>query len=240
MSRALWRGRAVDGVLFDLDGTLMDTLPDITLSLNRALAELRLQPLTLAEVRPLIGRGGPVLIERAVRRLGVTMDARALASLHERFALLGLGLLEANESTAALFPGVLDGLLALRALGLKIAVVTNKQQRLALDLISRQGLRSCVDAVVGGDECARRKPDPEPLRLACGRLEVPTSRALMVGDSINDVLAARAAEMPVICVPYGYNEGQDARLLPCDALIESIGELPALLGGTPAQLPSSG
>jgi phosphoglycolate phosphatase len=233
-SRARWRSQRLDAVLFDLDGTLMDTLADITLALNRALAEQRLVSLSPAEVRPLIGRGGPLLIERAAAHLGAPMDSRALEQLHERFARHARGLQQSNESTAVLFPGVLAGLEALNALGLKIAVVTNKQQRLALELIARHGLGRWVQTVVGGDECERRKPDPQPLHMACERLQVSTARALMVGDSLNDVLAARAAGMPVVCVPYGYNEGNDARMLPCDAFIESVSELPSLLEGESA------
>ncbi len=85
-----------------------------------------------------------------------------------------------------------------------------------------------------GDSCERRKPDPQPLLFACESLGVPTSRALMVGDSINDVQAARGARIPIVCVPYGYNEGQDPRALPCDVLIESLADLPPmLLAGAP-------
>jgi len=88
--------------------------------------------------------------------------------------------------------------------------------------------------LIGGDTCERRKPDPQPLQLACESLRVETTRALMVGDSINDVLAARAAGLPVVCVPYGYNEGTDPRQLPCDAFIETLAELPELLTGARA------
>jgi phosphoglycolate phosphatase len=83
--------------------------------------------------------------------------------------------------------------------------------------------------VVGGDSCARRKPDPQPLYFACDALRVDPVQALMVGDSMTDVLAARAAGLPVVCVPYGYNEGGDPRTLACDAFIETLADLPALL-----------
>jgi len=235
LSRAQWRHQLLDAVLFDLDGTLMDTLSDIALALNRTLAGQGLGPLSEDEVRPLVGRGGPILIERAMARLGVQMDVASLKKLHECFALHGYLLQEANESTAQPFPGVAAGLAGLHALGLKIAVVTNKQQQLALSLIEQHGLGKWVQAVVGGDECERRKPDPQPLQLACKRLQAFTTRALMVGDSLNDVLAARAAGMPVVCVPYGYNEGNDSRTLPCDAFIESVAELRSLLDGESAQ-----
>jgi phosphoglycolate phosphatase len=83
--------------------------------------------------------------------------------------------------------------------------------------------------VVGGDSCERRKPDPQPLHFACDAMRVESAEALMVGDSLTDVLAARAAGIPVVCVPYGYNEGRDPRSLPCDAFIETLADLPALI-----------
>ena len=91
------------------------------------------------------------------------------------------------------------------------------------------GLISWVDLVVGGDTCERRKPDPQPLLFACASLQVAPTQTLMVGDSTNDVQAARAAGIPVLCVLHGYNEGQDPRTLPCDALVEHLGDLPGML-----------
>ena len=88
---------------------------------------------------------------------------------------------------------------------------------------------SGLDVVVGGDTCERRKPDPQPLLFSCESLHVPATESLMVGDSVNDVQAARAAGIPVICVSYGYNEGRDPRTLDCDALLDSLSELPPLL-----------
>ena len=122
-----------------------------------------------------------------------------------------------------------EALRTLHEAGMRIAVVTNKQQRFANDLLHRLDLMRWVDVVVGGDTCERRKPDPQPLLFACASLELSPSQTLMVGDSINDVTAARAARIPVVCVPYGYNEGQDPRTLACDAMIESLAELPGLL-----------
>jgi phosphoglycolate phosphatase len=108
--------------------------------------------------------------------------------------------------------------------------VTNKQHRFAEALLRRLGLAGWVDAVVGGDTCVRRKPDPQPLLFACESLQVPLRESLMVGDSVNDVQAARAAGIPVVCVSYGYNEGRDPRTLDCDSLLDSLADLPALIG----------
>jgi phosphoglycolate phosphatase len=134
-----------------------------------------------------------------------------------------------DESNARPYPGVAEGLESLHGLGLRLAVVTNKQRHFALDLLERLKLSQWIDVVVGGDSCERRKPDPQPLHFACSALHVDPQQTLMVGDSLNDVLAARAAGIPVVCLPYGYNEGNDPRALPCDAFIESLAELPAKL-----------
>jgi phosphoglycolate phosphatase len=230
-----WRGRAVHALLFDLDGTLLDTVEDIARALNRALTEAHLATLTTGQVRDLIGRGVPTLITRALKRVGVAVDAAAEGSLLERFYFHYGRLHMLDECNASVYPGVADGLGELHRLGLRLAVVTNKQKHFAVDLLSRLGLSDWIDVVVGGDSCERRKPDPQPLQFACAALQVEPSEALMVGDSVNDVLAARAARLPVLCVPYGYNEGSDPRALACDAFIETLAELPALLlGAAPA------
>ncbi len=226
-----WRGHAVHAVLFDLDGTLLDTVEDIALALNRALGEKHLGTLTTAQVRDLIGRGVPTLITRAIARLGIAVDPVAEGSLLERFYFHYGRLHMLDECNASVYPGVAAGLGELHGLGLRLAVVTNKQKHFAVDLLSRLGLSDWIDVVVGGDSCERRKPDPQPLQFACTALRVEPSEALMVGDSVNDVLAARAARLPVVCVPYGYNEGSDPRELPCDAFIDTVADLPALLLG---------
>jgi phosphoglycolate phosphatase len=117
----------------------------------------------------------------------------------------------------------------LHSLGLRLAVVTNKTRPMALQLLHHLALHEWIDEVVGGDCCEHRKPSPAPLLMACKNLQVDPHEVLMVGDSATDVLAARAADIPVVCVPYGYNEGRDPRALPCDAFIESLTDLPPLL-----------
>ncbi len=216
-------------MLFDLDGTLLDTVDAISFALNQALAERSLAPLPVAEVRTMIGRGGPILIERALARLGATFDQPAQAALLERYFLLYEHVESDAAHSARVFPGATDCLRQLHGMQLKLAVVTNKQQRLARGLLDRLGLGAWIQVLIGGDSCERRKPDPQPLQVACEALRVQPAQSLMVGDSINDVLAARAAGLPVVCVPYGYNEGNDPRLLPCDAFIETLAQLPSLL-----------
>jgi phosphoglycolate phosphatase len=136
---------------------------------------------------------------------------------------------DANEDRAQPYAGAAEALNAVHAAGLKTAVVTNKQHRFSEALLKRLKLAEWVDILIGGDTCARRKPDPQPLLFACESLHVTPGESLMVGDSVNDVEAARAAGIPVVCVSYGYNEGRDPRSLDCDALLDSLAELPALL-----------
>jgi len=230
MRPAVFDGRPLHAVLFDLDGTLLDTAADIALALNRALAEHQLPALPGDAVRRMIGRGAPTLVARALTANHRAADDALHAPLLERFFHHYGGLqLHAGESTAKPYPGVAEGLAALHAAGLRIAVVTNKQQSFAIALLQRLGLSEAVDLVVGGDTCERRKPDPQPIQHACEVLDVAIENTLMVGDSVNDVQSARAAGMAVLCVPYGYNEGVDPRTLPCDGFVETVADLPSLL-----------
>jgi phosphoglycolate phosphatase len=216
---AAWRGQPLSGILFDLDGTLLNTASDIARALNRALAEHGWAPLPAGDVSRMIGRGSPILIERAAAARGQVLNDAAAAALLERFFHHYGELEERNESDAQPYPGVSETLQRLHDAQMRIAVVTNKQKRFASALLHRLDLMRWIDAIVGGDTCERRKPDPQPL--------------LMVGDSINDVSAARAAHIPIVCVPYGYNEGQDPRSLACDAMIENLTDLPGLLWPLP-------
>lgn len=216
-------------MLFDLDGTLLDTAADIALALNRAIAEHGWSPLPDSDVRGMIGRGSPILIERAAALSHRALDEATHAAMLERFFHHYGALQESEEYAARPYPGAAEALRALHEAGLRTGIVTNKQQRFAKGLLKRLRLSGYVDLVVGGDTCERRKPDPQPLLFACESLHVLPSWTLMVGDSITDVQAASAAGMPIVCVPYGYNEGRDPRSLECDALIDTLAELPALL-----------
>ena len=226
-----FNGKTLAGVLLDLDGTLLDTADDISVALNRVLAEENIEGLTTGQVRNMIGRGAPALIARAVELLRLPPDSADHAALTERFYHHYDQLHAFGESSASAYPGVAEGLRLLHGLGLRLAVVTNKQKHFAMDLLARLNLSQWIQAVIGGDSCERRKPDPQPLTVACSALRVHLSQTIMVGDSSNDVLAARAAGLPVVCVPYGYNEGSDPRKLACAAFIESLADRPAMLVG---------
>ena len=233
-----WRERPLEAVLFDLDGTLLDTAADIAAALNRAIGEQGWAPVGEDQVRRMIGRGAPTLVTRAAAAQGRSLSAEVHAAVVERF-FHHYGALQDDQSfTARPFEGADRTLRRLHEAGLRLAVVTNKQQRFATGLLQRLGLSGWVDLVVGGDSCERRKPDPQPLLYACETLHVGPDRALMVGDSVNDVLAARAAGIPVVCVPHGYNEGQDPRTLDCDLLVDTLDDLPKLLLRPPLPQPA--
>ena len=236
-----WKGRRLGAVLWDLDGTLIDTADDIATALNRAFADLGLPPVPAIDVRAMIGRGAPMLISRALESQGLVVEAATREALYQRFLIQYERMQEEGVLTAVAYPGAALALDRLAAAGVRLACVTNKQSALAVQSLAHAGLLSRLEIVVGGDTCARRKPAPDPLQYACRSLGVPVEASLMVGDSLNDVLAARAAPMPVICVPYGYNEGNDPRDLDADAHVESLADLPALLGmPAAATTPDSG
>lgn len=225
-----FRGRPIRAVLFDLDGTLLDTANDIALALQRALSDRGLPAPEPAFVRLMIGKGSPTLIQRASDKMSLGLDAAAQAQVLEGF-FHHYGLLqERGEYAAQTYPGVRDALPALQAAGLPMAVVTNKQHRFAAALMEIRGMASYFRLIVGGDTCERRKPDPQPLLWAASQLGVEPSQTLMVGDSVNDVTAAVAAGMGVACMTYGYNEGNDPRTLPADVFLDTMTELLPQLG----------
>jgi phosphoglycolate phosphatase len=209
-------------VLFDLDGTLLDSAPDLAAAANAMLGELGLPGRDPAVIATYIGKGIPRLVERTLAgSLDATADPAALARalpIYERHYAAESG------RRSVPFPGVVEGLHALRAAGVPLACITNKAERFTVDLLRRTALDGFFDVLMCGDTVARKKPDPEPVLAACGRLGVAPADALMIGDSANDVQAARAAGCPVWCVPYGYNEGRPVESLDCDAFVPDLAE----------------
>jgi phosphoglycolate phosphatase len=228
------RALPIDAVLFNLDGTLMHTAPDIADGVNRMLQGLNLPKLPEATVAKLIGTGSLVLLDRVFRELGVQLTAR------ERFAALQ-SFQEHCEGSAGtrttLYPGTLMALEELCGMGLKLAVVTNKHRRLAMRLLQQFHVSTMFDIVVGGDTLELRNPNPLPLAYACDCLGIAASEAIYIGGSINDVEAAKAAGIPVYCVPYGYNEGYAASTLRCAGFIDSIADVPKLIRGYTTSAP---
>jgi phosphoglycolate phosphatase len=218
---------AIKGVTIDLDGTLLDTIPDLAAATNMMLIELRLPPLDIEVIRTFVGKGIPRLVERALARdIDGTATPEEMAHalpIYERHYV------EVNGRHTTIYPGVKEGLDNLRAQGLPLACVTNKSGRFTLPLLDKIGLAPYFETVVSGDTLARKKPDPDPLLHACDALDIAPREMLMIGDSINDAQAARAAGCPIFCVTYGYNEGHDVRDLDTDALVDSLVDAAALV-----------
>jgi phosphoglycolate phosphatase len=208
-------------VLLDLDGTLLDTAPDLLEAANGMLTELGRPEVLIADIRAYVGRGIPNLVKRLLAgRLDAADEpapppAAPLASFRRHYA-------DSNGRYAALYPGVKEGLDALAAMNLPLACITNKAEAFTAPLLERTGLAPYFKVVVSGDTLPRAKPDPMPIIWVCGHFDLKPKDMLMIGDSVNDAKAARAAGCPVFIVPYGYNEGQDVRKLDCDAIVASL------------------
>ncbi|ODT75701.1 MAG: phosphoglycolate phosphatase [Nitrosomonadales bacterium SCN 54-20] len=213
--------------MIDLDGTLLDTAPDLATAANMMLKELGKGELPLETIQSYIGKG----IEKLVKRsLTGDLDGEPDAELLQR----AMPLYEQSyEKTLYVdtrtYPGVREGLNALRAGGFRLACVTNKAEVFTLPLLRAAGLLDYFDIVVSGDSLPKKKPDPLPLLHACERFEIESHEMLLVGDSLNDAQAARAAGCHVFCVPYGYNEGRDVYELDCDAIVPSLYEATKLI-----------
>ncbi len=214
-------------VMIDLDGTLIDTAPDIAAAANRMLAELGRPARELDTIAGWIGNGVSRLVKRTLTgAMQAEPDpvefAAALASFRRHYA----DLLTAQSRP---FPGVIDGLERLAAAGFALACITNKAAVFTAPLLAALGLDRYFQLVLAGDSLPKKKPDPLPLLHACRHFGITPDHGVLVGDSRNDIQAARAAGMPVICVTYGYNHGEDVRALHPDAVIDALTELPRYL-----------
>jgi phosphoglycolate phosphatase len=215
---------AIHAVIFDLDGTLIDTASEIAVALNHTFAELGLAALAQKDVENLIGRGVHSMVERALKQAGaVDADVEAAVERFEEHYAKTVG------TEAQLFPGVLAGLNLLRQRGYKLSVVTNKPRYFTERLLERLDVHALFESLVTGDDGIRRKPHGDMLDAACRAMGSAPSTSLMIGDSDNDVLAARNAGCPVWCVPYGYNEGRAPQTLACDRLVATVEEAARLL-----------
>lgn len=218
---------SVRAVLLDLDGTLLDTAPEIAAAAADMLAELGLDAVSAPPVSSFIGKGIPSLVRRTLEAsLGRTPDDRRMGSGLESFFF---HYEKRNGRMATAYPGVREGLAAMHAAGFPLACVTNKSARFAEPLLVATGLHGYFSAIVSGDTAARKKPEPDPVLMACSRLGVAAADALMIGDSTNDALAARAAGCAVLLVPYGYSEGVDVQSIICDGIVPSLLHLAGLL-----------
>lgn len=207
-------GAPVRAVLFDLDGTLVDSVPDLGAAARRMLLGLGLPAKGDEEIRDYVGKGTAKLVQRC---LGVN-EGR----FEEAMRLFDVAYREESGRHSRLYSGVLEGLDQLRTLGLPLGCVTNKPAEFTLPLLDALDLSRYFSVVVSGDTVARRKPDPMPMLHACDTLRVAPTATLVIGDSANDAQAARAAGCRVLCVPYGYREGLPVNALDCDGIVEDI------------------
>ena len=212
-------------ILFDLDGTLIDSAPDIAAAVNRLLAEDGHASLTLDEVRSMIGNGVKKLVERAYAARGITLEGAALEETTNRMmAIYGDHL----TVETVLLPGAAEILAAYHKARVKLGVVTNKPEAFTRTILEHFGLSEIVDVVVGGDTGPERKPAPDMLNHALAQTGFTASRALMVGDSPADIGAAKAAFMASVAVRGGYTN-VPVEELGADIVIDSLSELPAAI-----------
>ncbi len=211
---------AIKAAIIDLDGTMLDTVPDFELALNAMRAEFHLAPITQAVIEPMVGKGSEKLIRDVLSldfdpdRVESVFDAAMAAYQHHYLAI--------NGDRSVLFDGVIEGLQALRDMGLRLACVTNKPISFTTPLLAQKGLAPYFELVYGGDSLPRKKPDPLPLLQVCSDFGLPPPQVVAIGDSSNDAEAARAARCFVLTVPYGYNHGRPVQEIDSDGIVNSL------------------
>jgi phosphoglycolate phosphatase len=207
-------------VLLDLDGTLLDTAPDLGAAMNAALADSGFAAIAEQSARDFIGRGIANLVRRSLElSLGSAAEPGVFDAVLARFEVHYARL---NGSASRHYPGALEGLAAMRAAGLPLACVTNKAARFTRPLLEATGLAGFFAAVITPEEAGARKPDPAPYRVACRALGVAPAEAVAIGDSLNDSQSARAAGCRFLLVPYGYREGRALHEVPADGIVATL------------------
>jgi phosphoglycolate phosphatase len=214
-------------VAFDLDGTLVDSALDLAFAGNQMLTELGLEVVTDDQVRHWVGNGAPKLVQRLLTQ---ELEPKQPHPLFEQALPLFLSHYEKSMCRfSQLYKGVNEGLERLQNHGIMIACVTNKPLRFVQPILKQLGIAHFFEYVVGGDSTPHIKPHPLPLLTTAEQFNVSPAEALMVGDSNNDILAARAAGFGIICVNYGYNQGRRIEDFNPDRVIDSVAEIPQLL-----------
>ena len=227
MNRSL--GAGPKAIVFDLDGTLIDSAPDLQAAINRMLAQLGRSPLSVDAVTGMIGDGVPKLIERALTATGGIPDDGTADALAGWVARFGDDYEGCGFPLTRPFAGVIEVLAELHAAGFPLAICTNKPQVATVEILKRLGLARFFNAVLGGDALnGVRKPDPRPLLAAIEALGVAPGEAVMVGDHLNDLACARGAGTPAILCAYGYSR-VPVDEMGADAVIERFTDLPAAI-----------
>lgn len=214
-------------ILIDLDGTLVDSVPDLAFCVDAMMDRLAMPQRGEGQVRKWVGNG----VERLVRRALINqLDGEPDEAQYQKALPIFMELYADNTSKRShLYPGVREGLDYVKGAGYKLGCVTNKAAAFTEPLLKDMGIRDYFEIVVSGDTVAKKKPDPMPLLHAAAFFGVEPRHALMVGDSMSDVKAARAAGFQIVCLTYGYNHGVDIRDSDPDAVIDSMAELKDLL-----------
>jgi len=214
-------------VLIDVDGTLVDSVPDLAYCVDEMLKAIDMAPHGEAEVRHWVGNG----VERLVRRALIgQLDGEPDDILFEKAYPIFMALYKENTSKrSTIYPGVKEGVEYLKQSGYQLGCVTNKAEAFTHPLLKDLGLFDYFESIVSGDTLDKKKPDPLPLLYSAEKMGVKAEDSLMLGDSISDVKAARAAGFQIICMSYGYNHGVDICESNPDAVIDSMTELKELL-----------
>lgn len=211
-------------ICFDLDGTLVDSVPDLRLALNAMMDEFSLPHCQDEQIKTWVGNGIPKLVERALRYVGnQKVEQQCALSCFEKHYQHFL------NSASCLYPRVAETLQTLKSKGYQTALITNKAEQFLPDLLRHFHISDCFDLVIGGDTLARNKPDPLQVNFALTHFNVEKSQAVMVGDSKNDILAGQNAGLISIALTYGYNYGEPVSLLNPDHIIDQFDELLVLL-----------
>lgn len=210
-------------IAFDLDGTLIDSVPDLAVAVQQALHEVGLAKPSESLVRDWVGNGAQVLVERALTwALNMAPEAELQQSAYDAF-MRHYG--AAPNALTALYPGVSEALHALHEAGFVLALITNKPERFIAPILSHFDLLALFTATVGGDSLAEKKPSPMPLIHVAQTLDIAPSESVMVGDSRHDIAAGKAAGFATVALPYGYNHGEPIEQSHPDLLVASLREL---------------
>ncbi|MDH4450456.1 MAG: phosphoglycolate phosphatase [Rhodoferax sp.] len=229
-TNTVWPRQSIDAIIVDLDGTMVDTIGDFVSALQGMLSDLP-APFNAFEVSPamvhaMVGKGSEHLVHSVLTHIdavctqaqGSTLFDAAMEAYRRHYAV-------SNGRHSTVYPGVMEGLAAWAQAGVPLACVTNKPGVFARDLLEKKGLLPWFGTIVGGDEVPVKKPDPTALLWACQRMHTTAPRTLVVGDSVNDAVAARAAGCPVVLVTYGYNHGNPVHDVDADAYVSSLDAL---------------
>jgi phosphoglycolate phosphatase len=211
----------IKAALIDLDGTLLDTLPDIVHAANSMRREMFMPPLAPKRVSMFVGKGAEELVRRTlVDRLDqeIKLDVK---TLNRGIRLFKTHYRASSGRLVEWYPNVVEGLREMQRLGLALACVTNKPREFTVPLLERTGLIAFFSTVIAGED-APKKPAPDMMLLACKNLGVTPQEATVIGDSFNDAQSARAAGCRVLMVPYGYNEGKPIDATSCDAIVSDL------------------